>query len=224
MTKKELAISETIRLIKTNHKVEDNIEDLLSEVYDLGYHLGTLQVKCSNHRKHPDIIKFKLERDVEYKALYTHPLRIDNKRNLQYNGPEITLNSILVSDMNYNESLSDMNHYDNSYRYFDATTGDKESHLIRMEESYDDDDKEYEYSNYNELEVRILFSKLLQVAMSVAAEETHEMPEPVKNFFSYEKMMKDMKDDGMEGRIASYQEEVEENYPDFESWREFYLD
>jgi len=229
MKNKELAISETIRLIKTNHTVDNNIEKVLSEIFDLGYKIGTLCIKCGlKFRKHPIVEKLNIERDVENRCEEVNPVRILNERNLKYNGPEITTHHVLACDLTYNAALNDMSDPHGDYKYFSRGNGDLDRHNKSIEQAYDDEEKEWEIDNFNRLEVSILFSKLYQVGMSLACEETYEMPSAIDHLFDYEKSIKGMKEakldvSNMESRIITMRKEVSSDYPDYESWREFHL-
>lgn len=186
---KQLAISEFDRLMKVNHEVSNTME-VLPSLFDIGYERGSL-MKLYKDDYHDYYVKSKVAFDLE--KLITSLIdkmsakRVSNNRDMIYNGPEITLNEILVCDFKVQETLDILKDHDSDYMYFERDRYDLDAFLEQLKGEYDVESREYTIKEYNTRELYVLLMKLYQVGFDQGYNSTKEIPSRIKDLFEYSK-------------------------------------
>jgi hypothetical protein len=191
---KSLAISEFKRIIETNHTITSgSIESVLSEAYDKGVEVGeymklegpapSRRFKSNNFRLEPFIKTLMKKIECERKS---------NIRDLKYNGPEITANKVLVTDMTVKEAIEEMADEHADYYYFQKYRAEKDNFEESLKDALEDDEREHIIKDYNTLEVEIFIIKCFQVGYSYGDRIGKRLPSDVESIFDYMSMLKDV--------------------------------
>jgi len=194
--KGEQAIKGIEKLITTNHKIND--KPVLEEIFKLGYKMGELSKKSPMGVRAITKSGFNIERDVVERASELNPERIDTKRDLVYNGPEITSNDVIVVDGNVKQIIEWLKNKDSEYMgcVYRFETKEEIDEIIKDIDPNDDffegeDEATWILKKYNQSEVSVWLTKLYQIGLSIGQEETDEMPVEVIDYFRQKQMADD---------------------------------
>jgi hypothetical protein len=196
-SKREKAIDGIRKLITTNHKIND--KPVIEEVFDLGYKMGELSKKSLMGVRAITKSGFNIERDVIERAAELEPERIDTKRNLVYDGPEITSDDVLVGDGDVKQAIEWLKdkkseYLDCVFRFNTREEIDKIIKEIDTDDEYFEDEEDeatWILNKYNQSEVSVWLLKLYQIGLSIGQEETDEMPVEVRDYFRQRQMADD---------------------------------
>jgi hypothetical protein len=191
---KNLAISEFKRIIETNHIIKSgSIESVLSEAYDKGVEVGEymkLEGPAPSRRFKSN--KFRLEPFINRLMEKIECERKSNIRDLKYNGPEITANSILATDMTVKEAIEEMADDHTDYYNFQKSSANKDTFEDSLKDALEDEEREHIIKEYNTLEVEIFIIKCFQVGYSYGDKIGKKIPSEVSSIFDYMSMLKDV--------------------------------
>ena len=239
MTNKELAISETLRLIKVNHEIRYSDTDAkfeLSKLFDLGFEVGDIMgVLSTDYYDNPNLKNCTKKANLGANLIdIFKPKRITNKRDkeyLEYLGPEIEGYQILASDFTFQKALNYMSQKDGDLYHFERVYYDKEYHETSLEKiekdikKYGDEyieEKEWLIKNYNNREVEILLMKFYQVSISEGIKQAKEIPSKVKLIWSLINWKKKDKVEFVKDKMEDYLNKLKKEYTDWKSYS-YYL-